>query len=361
MSFTLARYFFRRHIAIMTWFLIGIGTLVYIIDFTELSRRLGDIPGFTSTLGLQISALRVPTVLLQVIPFIALFGGMATLISLNRRYELVVARAAGVSAWQFLRPICLGALLFGILSVGLLNPLAAFGFVKAQSLEAELVSRDVGAAQAQRTPWIRQRAADRDTVIGAVEVTDGGSTLVLPVFLGIDDNGSIVERLDAEKATLHDGYWELSNVRRHVESAAAAFEATVTVPTNLRPEIVQEKLSPPETVPFFDLPSKIETARSFGLKASAFAMQFHTLIALPFLLVGMTLVAGTVSISFTRTGQSATLVFGGVVAGFLLYVISVLVKAFGTAGFVPPVVAAWVPVFMAMVFGVTFLLHREDG
>ena len=48
-------------------------------------------------------------------------------------------------------------------------------------------------------------------------------------------------------------------------------------------------------------------------------------------------------------------------AGFLLYVVSVLVKAFGNAGIVPPVVAAWMPVVVAMFFGVTFLLYKEDG
>ena len=55
------------------------------------------------------------------------------------------------------------------------------------------------------------------------------------------------------------------------------------------------------------------------------------------------------------------MILGGVVAGFLLYVVSVLVKAFGVAGFVPTIVAAWFPVVVAMFFGVTFLLYREDG
>ena len=116
-----------------------------------------------------------------------------------------------------------------------------------------------------------------------------------------------------------------------------------------------------KSIPFFKLPGKIDVARSFGLKANAFAVQFHSLVALPLLLVAMTLIAATVSMRFARMGQSATMILGGIVAGFLLYVVTVLVKAFGTAGFVPPVVAAWFPVVVAMFFGVTFLLHKEDG
>ncbi|HTV67683.1 MAG TPA: LptF/LptG family permease, partial [Rhizobiaceae bacterium] len=102
-------------------------------------------------------------------------------------------------------------------------------------------------------------------------------------------------------------------------------------------------------------------AWSFGLSGNEYGMQFHSLVALPVLLVAMTLIAATVSMRFVRMGQSATMILGGIVAGFLLYVMSVLAKSFGTAGFVPPVVAAWSPVVVAMFFGVTFLLYREDG
>ena len=64
---------------------------------------------------------------------------------------------------------------------------------------------------------------------------------------------------------------------------------------------------------------------------------------------------------FARLGQSAPMILGGVLAGFLLYVVSVLVKAFGSSGLIPPIVAAWFPVVVAAFFGVTFLLHKEDG
>jgi len=102
-------------------------------------------------------------------------------------------------------------------------------------------------------------------------------------------------------------------------------------------------------------------ARSFGLGANAFAVQYQSLLALPLLLVAMTLIAATVSLRFIRFGQSGAVILAGILAGFLLYVVSVLAKAFGTAGAVPPFVAAWLPVIIAMALGVTVLLHKEDG
>jgi lipopolysaccharide export system permease protein len=361
MGWTLGRYFFFRYLAIACWFFAGIFALVFIIDFTEFSRSAGGLPGFTVRTGLLVSALRVPMIMQQVVPFIGLFAAMATLVSLNRRYELVIARAAGISAWQFLLPPCAGALLFGIATVTVFNPVAAYGLSRAEAIETSLRSGLSNTVSAFDAPWMHQKTDEGDTIIGARAILNQGLELADAVFFQFNDQGEIIRRIDAKSAFLRDGYWELSGVEQFRNGTLQTAIGTTRIKTNLRPEIVQERLARPETIPFFQLPGKIDVARSFGLKANAFAMQFHSLIALPPLLVAMTLIAATVSMRFARMGQSATMILGGIVAGFLLYVVTVLVKAFGTAGFVPPVIAAWFPVAVATFFGVTFLLHKEDG
>lgn len=361
MGWTLGRYFFFRYATIAAWFFVGIFALVFLIDFTELTSRTARIEGFTYWIGATISALRVPMLVLQTVPFVGLFAAMATLVSLNRKYELVVARAAGISAWQFLLPVCIGAFLFGVLSVAVLNPLAAHGLVQSQKAEDLLRSGKSNKVDSNAVPWLRQKTASGDTIIGARAILSQGLEMSDATFFMLDRDGDIVERKDARRVLLRDGYWELQDVTVRPSDGPGEKRQTDRVPTDLKPEFVQERLAQPETIPFYELPRKIEVARSFGLGANAFAMQFDSLVALPFLLVAMTLIAATVSMRFARMGQSATMILGGVVAGFLLYVVSVLVKAFGVAGFVPTIVAAWFPVVVAMFFGVTFLLYKEDG
>ena len=361
MGWTLNRYFFLRYATITTWYFLGIYALITLIDFTEFSSRTIGVPGFTVGLAFTVSALRVPTIMLQAVPFVALIAAIATLVSLNRKYELVIARSAGISAWQFLLPFCVGALLLGLLTVGVLNPLAAHAISRSESLENEFRSGKSNTVTAFSAPWLRQKTADSDTIIGARAVLQQGLELADVTFFSLDGEGNIVERRDAARAYLRDGYWELHDVGRIRDGNQLPRLETDRIATNLRPEFVQERLARPETIPFYELPRKIEVARSFGLGASTFATQFHTLMALPLLLVAMTLIAATVSMRFARMGQSATMILGGVFAGFLLYVVSVLVKAFGNAGFVPPFIVAWIPVVVAMFFGVTFLLYKEDG
>jgi lipopolysaccharide export system permease protein len=356
---TLGRYFFYRYVVITAWNFIGVAALVYIVTFTEITGRAGGLEGYSANWALGLAALQLPIIMQQAVPFVGLVAAMATLISLNRKYELVIARAAGISAWQFLTPIALGAFAFGLFTVFVLNPIAATAFSSAQSLEATVRGARTS-ANTERERWIKQRTDQGETVIGADAAIDGGLELVRPVFFLMQDE-RITERLDAASAFLRDGHWELHEVTRRRGNSAPENLETASVPTNLRPEFVGQELTQPESVSIFALPRMIEAAHSFGLRASAFSMQFHSLVTLPFLLVAMTLIAATVSMRFTRMGQSGAVILGGVLAGFLLYVASVLVRAFGNAGFVPPPVAAWTPVMVAMFFGVTFLLFREDG
>jgi lipopolysaccharide export system permease protein len=357
---TLFAYLFRRYLSTFIQFFVGVCVIAYLVDFTELSRFKSTLPGYTLGSGLLVSALHIPLIAQTAIPFVVLFAAIATLMALNRRYELVVARSAGVSAWQFLAPLCLVSLMIGVVATTIFNPLGAHALTWAQQLEASFSADQKNNFDA-RIPWLRQRDANGVTIIGAKSTAERGLQLNEATFIQIDNSGEIIKRIDARQANLEDGKWAIDGATVTRPGEAPEQVGRLEINSSLRPEFVEEKLARPETIPFFDLPGKMRAAWSFGLNANGFGMQFHSLIALPVLLVAMTLIAATVSMRFARLGQSATMILGGVLAGFLLYVVSVLVKAFGTAGVVPPVVAAWIPVVVAMFFGVTFLLYREDG
>ena len=59
-GFTLWRYFFRRYLVMTGWFIFGILSIVYMVDFTEFSGRVSNFPGYTLGLGAELSALRLP-------------------------------------------------------------------------------------------------------------------------------------------------------------------------------------------------------------------------------------------------------------------------------------------------------------
>lgn len=362
MGRTLQTYFFFHALRMILFFALGVAVVAYLIDFTELSNRTSGLPQYTVASALMLSAIRIPFILQVALPFIVLFATMTTLMLLNRKYELVVARSTGISAWQFLFPVLMASLIVGIFGTTVLNPLATKGYSRAESIEGQWRSRPSKTLISQNRPWLRQ-AQDGGglMLIGATRVSRTNTTLFDVVFLDIDANDEVRRRIDARTARLGDGEWQLSSVNINRAGEATEHREGMTIPTNLSPAVITEALVPAEMISFFDLSDQIEAARSYGVSANPLRMQYQSMLALPFLLVAMTLIAATVSLRFVRFGQSGGMILAGIGAGFVLYVFTVMAKSFGSAGIIPPVLAAWLPVAVASLFGVAYLLYREDG
>jgi lipopolysaccharide export system permease protein len=364
MGQTLQRYFFAQTIRMIFFFLIGIAAIAYMIDFIEFSNRTNRLPSYELKTALWVSAMRVPFILQVALPFIILFATMSTLMVLNRKYELVVARSVGVSAWQFLFPVCAATFFIGLMSVLVVNPLATSGYSQAESVEGQWRSRPTQTLLSRNRPWLRQAGEDGATImIGGTRVSFRSRRPVLfqAVFIEVDADGLVKRRIDADRAILQENRWLLVDARTNSTEGGVEKRERMALPTNLNETVIQEAIVPAEMIPLFALGEKIEVAKSFGISANPFRMQYHSLVAMPFLLVAMTLIAATVSLRFVRFGQSGGMILGGIGAGFVLYVMTEMTKSFGSAGVIPPVVAAWFPVAVATLFGVAYLLHREDG
>src|ERR1044071_10256620 len=121
---TLARYFGLRFLAAVLVVFAGIVALVALIDYIEPMRRAGDIPNVSSALVAKTSFYRVPQVVERILPFCVLIGAMSCYLNLSRRLELVVARSAGMSAWQFVMPAIVTAFVLGLAATALYNPVS---------------------------------------------------------------------------------------------------------------------------------------------------------------------------------------------------------------------------------------------
>src|SRR5260370_24955363 len=88
-------------------------------------RRASDRPNVSAWLVAKPSFFRVPQVTERLLPFAVLVGAMTCYLNLSRRHELVVARSAGMSAWQFVTPALLVALVLGALAAPVFNPISA--------------------------------------------------------------------------------------------------------------------------------------------------------------------------------------------------------------------------------------------
>ena len=362
-SRTLVRYFGMRFLGAVTSVFLGIFVLIVLVDYIELMRRAADIPNLSAWMVAKTSFFRVPQLTERLLPFSVLVGAMTCYLALSRRNELVVARSAGMSAWQFVAPALIVAFVMGIAATAVYNPLSAAMREWSKKLEAEMFGDTKNVMQQQSAAgfWVRQRSADGQAIIFAVSSQEQGVRLDGVTVFTFDPAGKALERIEAKRATLEPGQWRLEQARIYVSGEPPRDRDTLTLKTSLTSAQVRESFSTPETVPFWELPAYIEIAERSGLVAAGYKLQFHTLIARPFLLCGMVLLACSVSLRFFRFGGVPRMVLSGVAAGFLLYVLSKITEDLAKADLIHAAVAAWLPVLAGGLTGFVVLLYQEDG
>ena len=147
LSFYFARHFARIVIALFILILFVIAMASCVEFFSRAFK--GD-----AVFGLDLALLalfRVPSVSEDTLPFVVLYGSIAAFIIANRRLEVVVTRAAGVSAWQFLIPASAVGLLFGVLATTVYNPISSELLARSQRAHLQRVHQeDIGRPQPYR-------------------------------------------------------------------------------------------------------------------------------------------------------------------------------------------------------------------
>lgn len=360
---TLARYFGLRFLHATVLAFGGIFLLIALIDYIELMRHSAGERNVSAWLVAQTSFYRVPQLAERVLPFTVLIAAMSSFLGLSRRLELVVARAAGVSAWQFIAPALLVAALLGALTTTLYNPIAAALQEKSKRLELQISGNgpQSGLQATQSGFWIRQRSVDGQAIIHAATSSEQGLRLGGVTIFTFDAGGVYQERIEARTATLKNGSWQLTEARIYGDNVPPRDLAAYTVKTNLTAAQVRETFATPEAVSFWDLPSYIDTAENSGLQAAGYRLQYQKLLSRPFMLTAMVLLAAAVSLRFFRFGGIQPMILSGIGAGFLLYVLSKVTDDLSKAQMMSAVVAAWSPVIVGGLAGFVALLFQEDG
>jgi lipopolysaccharide export system permease protein len=362
LSPTLSFYFARHFARIVFWLFV---LILFVIALASLLEFLSRAFKGDAVFGLDLALLalfRVPSVSEDTLPFVVLYGSIAAFIIANRRLEVVIARAAGVSAWQFLLPATAVGLLFGILATTVYNPVSSALLARSNQLISDVfVKKSAAPSPTDRPVWMQQSGKGVDSIIGALRSFNDGLGLNGVTAYVFDTAGGFRERVDAATAQYASGAWQLQNATVTASGSAPKEVDTYSLPTDLSPTAVQQAFLPVESVSFWMLPSLAAAARRAGVPADGYDLQFQILLARPILLLAMVLIAANVSLRFSRSKSLAAMILTGVGVGFMLYVVMTISQDLGSGGVVPPLFAAWLPAIVAVLVGTTVLLHLEDG
>jgi lipopolysaccharide export system permease protein len=344
-----------------------IALVVMLFTTVENTRRYGDTEAQLGDV-LQISALQLPEVLYQIFPLVLMLGSLVTFLRLARTSELVVIRAAGISALRLIGVPVAASVVLGIGFVLAVNPFVAATMKKSEILDESFSETPSSLSVSPEGIWLRQAdPAGGQTVVQAARA-DATGTLLRQVRLHrFDENGTLYMRIDAPSARLISGAWLLANANVwELDTATGRFERRILrgrldLQTSLTRQQIQESFSPPETIGIWQLRGFIARIEQSGLSGTRHRLYLQSEVARPALFAAMVLVGAAFALRPARFGQTGVMILLAIMAGFSLYFLKDFAESLGAQGRIPLTVAAWTPPVATIFLAVGLLLHLEDG
>ena len=206
---TLSLYISRKFIFWFISTLLVLSALLSIFDVVELLRRASN-KDIDISIIIQMAAAKSPYLIQEAFPFIILFATMIAFGKMAKSSELIIARAAGVSAWQIILPVIIITLIIGIFQIAAFSPFSSVMRTKYENMEDKYLNHNNNRLTVSPTGiWLRQQHHLGKAVIHALSSENNGE-IMKNVNIFILNNSHIFQsRINAKEATLKPGFWKL--------------------------------------------------------------------------------------------------------------------------------------------------------
>ena len=374
------RYIFRECVASLVLTLGIILLAIILVDVVEQMRTIGDRTQIGIDVAFSLTLMKTPGLILETLPFAMLVGSILTYSQLGRRSEIPAIRASGVSAWRFLGPVMVLAVVVGVVMVTVLDPLATRLSQDFETTRARLLGNT---APSNEGVWLSQGdlqagadaaeagtalpGSNQQAIIHGRRVVGRGQALENVTFWyfrpgpGGPSDREFTHRIDAKRAELTPGFWQLTGIVENRLGGEIQRSESLALPTNLSSDTLLSRFASSKTIAFWELPSFIQAGKAAGMDVADYVLKYNTLLATPVFMLAMSLIGAVVCLRLARSGGLSRLVGAGALAGFLLYFTTRLASGMSASGATPPEAAAWCPPLFALFAVLTLLAHLEDG
>ncbi len=364
-------YIFKRFWLIFTALSFGFMMLIFLIDFIETSYRLSKRLEFSALDFVQISALKMPELYTEVLPFLVLFTSVAVYRRFISDSELDIFRSAGISAWQFLSPAIASACILGILNLLVLSDIAIKSSTMSEAITDQLRTQQSKTIDTEQVissqVWLHDTIDGEFYTFDIMNIAPAKANLSVIKIQSMDirvqnAQGEIQRQIQANNVIIDDARWVLKNpiIIDYTQNQKQQVSKLI-LDTHFSPkELAQSALSA-EFLNFFQLLESIRTARQSGLNSDQYLLYALNRLSDIILFVALAMIGGTLALRHKRRGGGTLVLVSSISSGFLVWIFSAIMLTLGIDGKVPVFAAALLPAILALFVAILLILYREEG
>lgn len=295
--------------------------------------------------------LSVPSHLYELLPITVLIGTIFVMSRLAKSSEFTILRTSGLTPLMALRNLMGLGIAFVLITFAVGDYLAPVSDRYAQLLKSKYLGTQIKVGQTGA--WLRETQTDQKAFININQLAADGSPQDIRIF-EFNAAGEWVALTKAAGAEIEDGRWLLRHAERNAlqdTSGELRMKVTQAQTMNWASEISSEMIAvailKPGRMGTVDLFRYIQHLSANGQATQRFEIEFWKKVFYPLSCLVMVVLALPFAYLHSRSGNIASHVFGGVLAGISFFLLN---NVFGYLGNINN----WLPWFAAAAPGLLY-------
>jgi len=295
------------------------------------------------------TVLKVPNVLVNLFPFIILFGGIVFYLKIYNHNEVISLRVMGYSNIQIILIPALTSFIIGYIIVFLIVPFSSSMLKYYEDLRSEYNETKNLVFVNETGIWVLDKNDKEKNIIRIEKINKDFSSVNQITIYNYDISNNFIKRIDADEGFIKDKNWQLNKVhiisgnkKNNKENYLNNYNYTSNININELKNIYKNT----ETTSLLDINKEMQTLEDKGYSTIDLRIRYQKLISFPIYLLAMSILSGLMIINLGKTSNYLKYGSYGVIISIIIYFLNDLSITIAKSGIISVDFSVWIPIFL---------------
>jgi lipopolysaccharide export system permease protein len=301
------------------------------------------------TFFIIFTILKIPNVLINLFPFVVLFGGILFYLKIYNHNEVISLRVMGYSNIQIILIPALTSFVIGYIIVFLIVPFSSSMLRYYESLRSEYNETKNLVFVNQTGIWILDKNEKEKNIIRIEKISKDFSLVSQITIYNYDSSNNFIKRIDASEGFIKDKNWQLnkvhiifSNKKKNNENYLNNYNYTSNVNINELKNVYKNT----DTTSLFDINKEMSILEDKGYSTIELRIRYQKLISFPIYLLAMSILSGLMILNLGKTSNYLKYGSYGVIISVMIYFLNDLSITIAKSGIISVDFSVWIPIFL---------------
>ena len=293
--------------------------------------------------------LKVPNVLINLFPFIVLFGGIVFYLKIYNHNEVISLRVMGYSNIQIILIPALTSFVIGYIIVFLIVPFSSSMLKYYEDLRSEYNETKNLVFVNETGIWVLDKNEKEKNIIRIEKINKDFSSVNQITIYNYDISNNFIKRIDADEGVIKEKNWQLNKVhiisgnkKSNKENYLNNYNYTSNININELKNIYKNT----ETTSLLDINKEMQTLEDKGYSTIDLRIRYQKLISFPIYLLAMSILSGLMIINLGKTSNYLKYGSYGVIISIIIYFLNDLSITIAKSGIISVDFSVWIPIFL---------------